>query len=185
MTGSRLQWYNGMALLLVFFSCRLVWGTYSSIRVYIDMFRAVRQTLTTSHSSILDGVDISANIFQARDGAICVNEVCARANAEVAKFARYNVTGVPLWLALTYVASNIVLNGLNYFWFSKMIETVTKRFREPAPTKKETGSANIVLDAASALKDEHPPDAGGDAPTEAVATAVYGESDDSLRQRKV
>lgn len=185
MTGSRLQWYNGMALLSVFFCCRLVWGTYSSIRVYIDMFRAVQHTMMRSKASILDGVDISAPIFEERDGAICVNEICARANAEVAKFAKYNVEGVPMWLALTYVVSNILLNALNYFWFSKMIDTVMKRFREPkaAEEKKKKQAADAVLDAASTLKEEHPP-VEADAPPAASATAVDGALDESLRQRK-
>ena len=41
---------------------------------------------------------------------------------------------VPVWLACTYLGSNIVLNTLNFYWFGKMVEAVKKRFR---PTKKE------------------------------------------------
>lgn len=47
----------------------------------------------------------------------------------------------PLWLALTYLGSNIVLNTLNFYWFGKMIEAVRKRF-VPQEDKKQT--ADIV-----------------------------------------
>jgi len=185
MTGSRLQWYNGMALLLVFFSCRLVWGTYSSIRVYIDIFQAVQQTMMRSKASILGGVDIGAPALEARDSAICLTEACVTANAEVAKFAKYTVRGVPLWLALTYVVSNIVLNVLNYYWFSKMIETVTKRFRNPpTPSKADIDAAHIVLDAASALEDERSQADVDDVPPGAVSTAADESNSRSLRHRK-
>lgn len=38
---------------------------------------------------------------------------------------------VPVWLACTYLGSNVVLNTLNFYWFGKMIETVKKRFQPP------------------------------------------------------
>lgn len=40
MTGSKLQLANGICLLVVFFSCRLVYGTYSSFQVGMDIYRA-------------------------------------------------------------------------------------------------------------------------------------------------
>ncbi|KAF3934247.1 hypothetical protein ABW19_dt0201364 [Dactylella cylindrospora] len=42
MTGSLLQLINGICLLVVFFSCRLVYGTYSSFRVGSDIYHAWR-----------------------------------------------------------------------------------------------------------------------------------------------
>jgi len=48
LTGSRFQLYNGLLLLFVFFSCRLVWGTYQSIRVYQDVWAAIQSPVTTS-----------------------------------------------------------------------------------------------------------------------------------------
>lgn len=36
---------------------------------------------------------------------------------------------VPPWLALTYVAANTTLCALNFYWFGRMVETVTSRFR--------------------------------------------------------
>ena len=43
---------------------------------------------------------------------------------------------VPLWLAGCYLLSNFTLNGLNWFWFGKMIETIRKRFDPPLGTRK-------------------------------------------------
>jgi hypothetical protein len=43
---------------------------------------------------------------------------------------------VPLWLAAAYLASNLTLNGLNWFWFSKMIATLRKRFDPPLGTRR-------------------------------------------------
>ncbi|PYH82172.1 DUF887-domain-containing protein [Aspergillus uvarum CBS 121591] len=127
MTGSKLQWYNGMLLLFTFFSCRLVWGTWRSVDVYKDMWYALKQT------------------WDATDVATALNQ----------SYARYTATGTPTWLVVTYVISNVVLNSLNYFWFSKMVETVLKRFRGPAAGEKEKGSKGAVTDSTKAEKLKH------------------------------
>ncbi|EDN02193.1 conserved hypothetical protein [Histoplasma mississippiense (nom. inval.)] len=147
MTGSKAQWYNGMMLLLVFFCCRLVWGTWQSFRVFIDIF--------TVYSGASGG-----------STRISVNAT----NAEASKFADDSMAGsVPLWLVATYLSSNFTLNSLNFFWFWRMIETVMKRFRAPAPdtkTKVETeepataakreasDSSDAVLEAAAKLEEQ-------------------------------
>lgn len=170
MTGSKAQWYNGMMLLSTFFCCRLVWGTYQSICVYTDMWRALSHAWSASASSTspLDPVNINAQVFEPRDGALCMNEDCVKAQAQLDKYSSYTAAGVPTWLVLTYVVSNIVLNALNYYWFSKMIETVLKRFRGPAAKDKKEDSAqellkavqeentdrNIILEAAAKLEHE-------------------------------
>ncbi|GES60762.1 DUF887-domain-containing protein [Aspergillus terreus] len=193
MTGSKLQWYNGMMLLFVFFSCRLVWGTWQSALVYRDMWHALRQTWS-SHS-LVEPVNISTQVFQVRDGSLCVDEACARAGAEVSKFASFTAAGVPTWLVLTYVASNLVLNGLNYYWFSKMIETVMKRFRGPAPSKEkaknlskeeaENIAQKMVLEAAAELEAEEGALFHGDEVTvETIASAVDPGLAEELRRRK-
>lgn len=38
---------------------------------------------------------------------------------------------VPPWLALAYLLANTMLSGLNFWWFSRMIVTVSKRFEKP------------------------------------------------------
>ena len=54
-------------------------------------------------------------------------------DADVMTFAREGQ--VPIWLASTYLTSNIILNTLNFYWFGKMIETIRKRFKGHATTE--------------------------------------------------
>ncbi|PLN81335.1 DUF887-domain-containing protein [Aspergillus taichungensis] len=186
MTGSNLQWYNGMALLSTFFSCRLIWGTWQSALVYKDMWLALKQTWDATGVSALNPVDITTQVFQLRDGALCVDEACARAGAEISKYASHTAGGVPTWLVATYVASNLILNSLNYYWFSKMVETVLKRFRPEAKDKpaKEDLAQKAVLDAASKLKEEEGSLYLGDqASQQKVASGVDAARSDELKKR--
>lgn len=91
------------------------------------------------------------------------------------KFVGPGTKAVPIWLAITYLSSNTVLNSLNFYWFGKMIETVRKRFeKKPEAEKKPEGdrenksekdsgkrnntrrrTSSIILDVANGLeKDE-------------------------------
>lgn len=54
MTGSKLQLYNGIALLVTFFGCRIVWGTYQSIMIYSDIYRALTMSHADPMSSLLE-----------------------------------------------------------------------------------------------------------------------------------
>lgn len=47
---------------------------------------------------------------------------------------------LPLWLGISYVASNVALTLLNTFWFSKMVQAIRKRFDPPFGTKKKGDS---------------------------------------------
>lgn len=161
MTGSKAQWYNGMALLGVFFSCRLAWGSWQSVCVFTDIFKALRQT--SGAAALLEPFDIHTMVFSERNSVLCIDEVCARANAEISKFAHHTAAGLPLWLAATYLSSNLILNSLNFYWFSKMIETVMKRFRDPVPVpvmaeaeiKTEKGVVNnFPSEAATKLEEK-------------------------------
>lgn len=123
MTGSRAQLYNGLALLATFFGCRLVWGPYQTMRVFFDVWKALR---TGSVPSSLSGdykpdPAVNATILPSTD-----------ATAEAMRFAGPQL--VPLWLALTYLAANIVLTSLNLWWFTKMIDAVRKRFTKTTTT---------------------------------------------------
>ena len=109
MTGSRPQWYNGMFLLGSFFCCRLLWGTYQSIRVYQDVWAALHYDSLTRSKESGFGQDA------------------------VMRFA--GDFPMPAWLAGVYLSSNLVLNTLNFYWFGKMIETIQKRFRESTDKK--------------------------------------------------
>ncbi|EEP82448.1 conserved hypothetical protein [Uncinocarpus reesii 1704] len=161
MTGSRAQWYNGMLLLAVFFSCRLVWGTYQSVKVFLDIFNALGQTRASS--ALRAPFDVHTMIFQARNRTLCIEESCIKANDEISKFAKHQENGIPLWLVLTYLGSNLVLNSLNFYWFSKMINAVMKRFKATADDKAKENLAPqivekeaqaMVLEAAAVLEEE-------------------------------
>lgn len=191
MTGSKAQWYNGMLLLSVFFCCRLVWGTWQSAVVYKDMWYALQQTWSAAASPFQTPVDISAHVFHpTRDGSMCIDEACARANAEISRFKHHTAAGIPTWLVLTYVASNLVLNFLNYFWFSKMVETVLKRFRAPPGKKSEKPqelAQDVILEAAAKLEQEEWALLGGElslTPEQVSSGVDVAALGDELRRRK-
>lgn len=103
LTGSKRQLVNGILLLATFFGCRLCWGTYQSLRVYQDMWFAVHHTPGATYGKTESAI---------HDELMQYNDV------EV----------LPLWLGITYLASNLVLNALNFYWFAKMIDALRKRF---------------------------------------------------------
>ena len=124
MTGSRAQLYNGIILLVTFFACRLVWGTYQSVRVYQDVWAAIQTP------GILTTTDTVTNPAT-RQSVDPTNEIMRFEGDRI----------IPIWLACTYLGSNVVLNTLNFYWFGKMIETVKKRFQ---PGKK--GNRGLKMD---------------------------------------
>ncbi|KAL6715335.1 hypothetical protein ACLMJK_007601 [Lecanora helva] len=129
MTGSRPQWYNGILLLSSFFCCRLLWGTYQSVRVYQDVWAAMHR-------------DRSLPTYKSQQR---VFEPSAESD-EVMRYAGEYV--VPMWLAVVYLGSNIVLNTLNFYWFGKMIETIKKRFTEAKGKKggKEEKEEGVMVE---------------------------------------
>lgn len=121
MTGSRLQLYNGIALLAMFFSCRLIYGNYMSTWVYRDMWNAVWEG----------------------PSAEWIHNPAAANDPSVRAFA----TGsgpIPLWLFILYTTSNIILNSLNVHWFFKMITAVRKRFEPGAAASGKTEKEKAV-----------------------------------------
>ena len=134
MTGSRAQLYNGIVLLVTFFSCRLIWGTYQSIRVYQDVWAAVH------HSPVVSSIHLDAmsNATSAVLEAAAGNSAVPLHN-NIMRFAGDEY--IPVWLGFTYLGSNVILNTLNFFWFGKMIEAVRKRFTPTKEIKKEKAVA--------------------------------------------
>ncbi|KAI5797700.1 TLC domain-containing protein [Geopyxis carbonaria] len=116
LTGSRIQLVNGFFLLGTFFLCRIVWGTYNSVLVFKDVFNIYATPPPSAHPK-LDPLSTQETPI---DGAA------------IHPFAGMTV---PLWLVVVYLGSNICLNGLNYFWFSRMIQTVSARFQGPKKVK--------------------------------------------------
>jgi hypothetical protein len=156
LTGSKIQWHNGIILLATFFSCRLVWGTYQSVHVYQDVWAAMHLNKTLpGYLDISDAPSSAAPLFVPRNGDLCLgNESCVRAQAEVMRFTRAG-SSVPSWLAGLYLVSNILLNALNFFWFGRMIETVAKRFKEvPSKEKKMERRPSMVIEAVGGLEQD-------------------------------
>lgn len=127
LTGSNIQLVNGIFLLSSFFGCRLIWGSYSSLRVFIDVFRAIRRGALVPISTTHD---------------FATTKPSANPADEIMRFAAGK--DVPIWLAGSYLGANICLNGLNWYWFGKMIEAIRKRFDPPfgtrgLPEKKRKG----------------------------------------------
>lgn len=139
MTGGTLQWYNGITLLVTFFVSRLCWGTYQSVRVFQDFWHVMHQypAVPANPSAIRDvHASPASAIFVPRDGQLCMGKAsCLAAQSEVMKFAHGGTPGVPLWLGMVYLVSNLILHTLNFYWFGRMIETVRKRFDDKPPAK--------------------------------------------------
>lgn len=116
MTGSRAQWYNGMLLLASFLGCRLLWGTYQSARVYRDVWIVMRAPQDQRLA------DMIIDTFQTD----------AESRHVMQHLANFDL---PHWLVGVYLASNIALNSLNFYWYSKMIRTVLSRFQHTGQLK--------------------------------------------------
>jgi hypothetical protein len=156
LTGSKIQWYNGMLLLGSFFGCRLVWGTYQSLRVYQDAWSALHLD-TTGFLGVHNITNPAAPIFVPRNGQLCLgDQTCIAAQAEVMKFAGPGTRAVPIWLAATYLICNVTLNALNFYWFGRMVETVMKRFKGTPHDefKSERGRRQSILEEAATILEE-------------------------------
>jgi hypothetical protein len=116
MTGARAQLVNGILLLVTFAGCRLVWGVYQSALIYSDVWHAWHATTP----------------FASRCAAFFSK---TRLNALVNVPLDCRV--LPTWLGVLYVGANTLLTLLNFFWYSKMIAAVTKRFKSPQEADKK------------------------------------------------
>ena len=133
MTGSSTQLYNGILLLITFGLCRLVWGVYQTLHMYRDLCSALQTPDTV-------GILAYDIIFS----------VCGRGPEPTAEILQLSDgRTVPVWLALAYLSSNTMLVTLNFYWFGKMIEAVSKRFRGPnQKAKHKTTEANGGVEVA-------------------------------------
>ena len=116
LTGSKLQLYNGIALLVSFFFCRIIWGTYQSVMIYSDIYKALTVT--------------SANRMVPLDDGKCTSNT---SRVDVGGFASCELGELPMWLVSVYLVGNTALSLLNIFWFTQMVKAVQKRF-VPAST---------------------------------------------------
>jgi hypothetical protein len=120
LTGSVYQAVNGAFLTTTFFCCRILWGNYSSVLVFNDVYKAITQGYTTP-KYVMDKMTEFPHHGD-------LNHPLGQTTAFME--TRY----LPLWLGASYLASNIVLNLLNFFWFSKMVQTIRTRFPPPFGT---------------------------------------------------
>lgn len=112
LTGSNYQLYNGLLLIATFFGCRVVWGPIQSFAVFHDVYVAWQSPFSSLVSS--------------------------SSSSSSEEFEPLTTTNtLPVWLGLTYLGSNTILNLLNYYWFGKMIEAVRKRFIKPSEKKTQ------------------------------------------------
>ncbi|RKF53103.1 putative TLC domain-containing protein C17A2.02c [Erysiphe neolycopersici] len=125
MTGSRAQLYNGIFLLFTFFCCRLLWGTYQSIRVYQDIWAALhyQPPIDKIDFNPISTVDITGITSKQTSDSLHQPHLMGYSSSQY----------VPVWLSLIYLGSNLVLNFLNFYWFRLMIATLRKRFDQQDP----------------------------------------------------
>jgi hypothetical protein len=128
LTGSTIQAVNGAFLTGSFFCCRIVWGLYNSFHTFNDIFTAYRTLASHTAQPGMLGDDNWER--QKRSGDLTIYSI---ANGQDRAFMgeRY----LPLWIPIVYLASNLVLNALNIWWFGKMIATIRSRFDPPFGTK--------------------------------------------------
>ncbi|KAL1599774.1 hypothetical protein SLS60_007578 [Paraconiothyrium brasiliense] len=124
LTGSKIQLYNGVALLVTFFGCRIVWGTYQSVLIYSDIYTALTTSPSDPLASTLDEGKCISNASSVSPGYI--------SGCEAGE--------LPLWLVSIYLLGNTALSLLNFYWFSQMVKAVRKRF-VAQPGSKAHGKA--------------------------------------------
>jgi hypothetical protein len=71
--------------------------------------------------------------------------------SEIMKYARKDA---PVWLAGSYLASNVILNVLNWYWMGEMIKTIRKRFDPPFGTRKAEKKELVDLDIKKGISDD-------------------------------
>ncbi|KAK5108543.1 hypothetical protein LTR62_008200 [Meristemomyces frigidus] len=125
LTGSTTQAVNGALLTGSFFGCRIVWGMYNSYNTFHDLYTAYAAGHSHAPAWASD-----KNMRTAVSGDLGIYYDAGRQER-----AFMGQQYLPPWLPIIYLASNLVLNALNVWWFFKMIQTIRKRFDPPFGTK--------------------------------------------------
>lgn len=129
LTGSVYQAVNGAFLTGTFFLCRICWGTYSSVRTFSDFYTAIAAGRSQRPLGVMgEDKPLPGNQWQSGDVGLYYRD-------DEQATAFMGEAYLPLWLASSYFAANLVLNVLNIFWFTKMVQTIRKRFDPPWGTK--------------------------------------------------
>ncbi|KAF1968655.1 DUF887-domain-containing protein [Bimuria novae-zelandiae CBS 107.79] len=112
LTGSKIQFYNGIVLLVTFFGCRILWGSYQSVMIYSDIYTALTTSPTNPLATMLSKGKCGGNTTSFSTG---VPSDCGFGE-------------LPMWLVSIYLVGNTALSLLNFYWFSQMVKAVRKRF---------------------------------------------------------
>ncbi|KAK5674532.1 hypothetical protein LTS10_012728 [Elasticomyces elasticus] len=130
LTGSTFQAINGGLLTTTFFLARICWGNYSSFNTFYDLYTAY--FLHPSNDLLGSSKSPSAPTAHSIDYASIYS---LPPDQQTTAFMSSPNQPLPLWLPLVYLASNLILNALNIWWFYKMVATIRTRFHPPWGTK--------------------------------------------------
>jgi hypothetical protein len=111
-----MQLLNGIILLGTFGYSRLLWGTYQSTLIYMDIWTAWKSRGLFDSERSCGALPISS--FTGLDPAVQCYE-----------------HPLPLVFVSIYLGGNTALTGLNFYWFRKMIIAVLKRFQPSVKTE--------------------------------------------------
>lgn len=179
-----------------FFLCRLVWGSYMSVRVFTDVWAAYK----AGHFAVGAGP-----LGMGEGGSSAVSEGIGGAwgkggawTGEGGRSEMMQYAGdqrIPYWLPGAYLGANLVLNTLNWVWFGKMVETIRKRFEPPFGTKGVGAGADFrglrrksMQEKASEMLVEGidvDTDASGDSVDEKEVEIVRGVDEDGRKSVEV
>jgi len=133
LTGSTIQLVNGVFLLASFAGARLIYGSYISLCLWYDIFRAISLQVSSPNTPPL-----ATSQFALNATTVYKNPMAALgAGFEVVKFARAT-PHIPLWTWAGNILSNLVLHVLNWYWYGKMISALRKRFDPPLGTRRQS-----------------------------------------------
>ncbi|KAK5731455.1 hypothetical protein LTR17_011343 [Elasticomyces elasticus] len=130
LTGSSLQAINGALLTTTFFLARICWGNYSSFNTFYDLWTAYN---LSPHHSLTTASDKSSSAPSFPRDYLSIYHMSPE--AQTSAFMSSPNQPLPLWLPLVYLASNLILNALNIWWFYKMVATIRTRFDPPWGTR--------------------------------------------------
>jgi hypothetical protein len=107
--GSKLQIANGMVLIVVFATCRLVWGSYLTVVFSRDAWSALHAK--GSHWTVYD--------YSPRQDPLLLEHEAL------------------WWVVAVFLSSNAVIMSLSAFWFTKMIKMVGGHMASTGGKKEE------------------------------------------------
>ncbi|KAF2674645.1 hypothetical protein BT63DRAFT_419930 [Microthyrium microscopicum] len=128
LTGSNIQFINGILLLITFGGARLIYGTWASYSLCRDILTAVYTAREAPHTPPLALSHFALNATTLFNNPI-----------EALQVLKYAPAGphIPTWMWMSNIASNITLNILNWYWYQQMISAIRKRFDPPFGTRKK------------------------------------------------